>query len=105
MIKAYVECINLWTGKDDIFLLSQNPASIDYMKKYRKLVGFFKTDPLHSDLKMITPLFGSVFHCGNIVINYDTNNNNWTIRKEDDFCNLVATYVEQARLSNEIDKL
>jgi hypothetical protein len=105
MIKAYVECINLWTGKDDIFLLSQNPASIDYMKKYRKLVGFFKTDPLHSDLRMITPLFGSVFHCGNIVINYETNNASWSIQKESDFCNLVAIYVEQARLSNEIDNL
>ena len=27
------------------------------------------------------------------------------IRKEDDFCNLVATYVEQTRLLNEIDNL
>ena len=103
MIRAYVECINLRSGKNDIFLLSQNPVSIDYMKKYSKLVGFFKTDP--RDLRIITPLFGSIFHCGNIVINYDTNNDSWTIRKEDDFYNLVATYVEQARLSNEIDKL
>lgn len=73
--------------------------------KHCKLVGFFKTDPLHSDLRMITHLFGPVFHCGDIAINYDTNNDSWTIRKEDDFYNLVATYVEQARLSNEIDKL
>ena len=35
----------------------------------------------------------------------NTNNDSWTIRKEDDFCNLVAKYVEQARLSNEIDNL
>lgn len=105
MIKPYIECLNMWTGKDDIFILSQNPESIDYMKKYRKLVGFFKTDLLPADLKMLTPLFGSVFHCGNIVINYETNNASWSIQKENDFCNLVATYVEQARLSNEIDNL
>lgn len=35
----------------------------------------------------------------------NTNNDSWTIRKEDDFCNLVAKYVEQARLSNEVDNL
>ena len=32
MIKPYVECINVCTGKNDIFILSLNPASIDYMK-------------------------------------------------------------------------
>lgn len=37
--------------------------------------------------------------------NVNTNNDSWTIRKEDDFCNLVAKYVEQARLSNEVDNL
>ena len=55
MIRPYIECINIWTGKNDIFMLAQNPSAIDYMKKYRKLVGFFKTDPLHSDLKCLRP--------------------------------------------------
>lgn len=36
----------------------------------------------------------------------NTNNDSWTIRKEDDFCNLVAKYVEQARdLEKEIDSI
>lgn len=104
MIRPYVKCINPTTEQTDIFYLSQNQFSIDYMKRYQVLVGFFKTDPLPSELKVIKPLNCSTFHCGKIVINYGTNNNR-TIRKEDAFCNLVATYVEQARLSNEIDNL
>ena len=103
MIRPYINMLNIFTSKTEKFYLSYHESAIDYMKSYRKLVGFYETDHLYSDLRTITPIFGSVFHCGDITVEYSADN--WTIQREEDFCKLVATYAEQARLSNEIDNL
>ena len=65
---------------------------------------------MHSEHKPTCVVVDDTFICHLDIDRLDefkvnTNNDSWTIRKEDDFYNLVATYVEQARLSNEIDKL
>ena len=66
---------------------------------------------MHSEHKPTCVVVGGAFTMHHLDIDrldefkVNTNNDSWTIRKEDDFYNLVATYVEQARLSNEIDKL
>lgn len=65
---------------------------------------------MHSEHKPTCVVVDDTFICHLDIDRLDefkvnTNNDSRTIRKEDDFCNLVATYVEQTRLLNEIDNL
>ena len=103
MIRPYINMMNIFTSKNDKFYLSLHKSAIDYMKSYHKLVGFYETDHLHSDLRTVTPVFGDVFHCGNITVEYSADN--LTIQREEDFCMLVASYIEQVLTLEELEKL